>query len=86
MATHAVPPISLCVSLELLMQMLRGMDGEVTMVIREEQPQDRSDQIKHYLISHPDVSLREAGEHLGCSPATVQKYRKQLLVISSGGE
>lgn len=86
MATHAVPPISLCVSLELLMQMLRGMDGEVTMVIREEQPPDRSDQIKQYLISHPDVSLREAGEYLKCSPATVQKYRKQLPVIPSGDE
>jgi hypothetical protein len=86
MATHAVPPVSLCVSLELLMQMFRGMNGEATMVIREEQPPDRSDQIRQYLINHPDVSLREAGDYLKCSPATVQRYRKQLQVMSSGGE
>ena len=99
-ASHAIPPLALCISLELFMEMLKTCSeiypicspvinerSEPDQVINDP---DRGEQILEYLRSHPDQSGRQAAKILRCAPGTVSKYREKLKMefpsISSGGE
>ena len=86
MAIHAIPPISLCVSLELLMQMIRSIDNDVPAVIISDHPETNGDRIKQYLINNPGKTIRDAASDLSCSPATVSKYKRQLHFITIGDQ
>lgn len=96
-ASHAIPPLALCISLELFMEMLKTCSEVYSPVINERSEPgqvindpDRGEQILEYLRSHPDQSGRQAAKILGCAPGTVSKYREKLKVefpsISSEGE
>jgi len=76
-ASHAVPPIALCVSMELLMLVLRYTIGHEP----DEQPiepikkSEKGELIKQYFIDHPDSTVDDCHEHFGFSKTTINKYK-----------
>ena len=93
-AAHAVPPVALCVSIELLMIIVRsdltGHDDteddtplvqDVSLVQQEENSPDRMttmEKIKHHFCEHPGCTHAAAAEALGVSRSTVSRHMKSL--------
>ena len=81
-AAHAVPPVALCVSIELLMMCIKS-DLKVQPVQPEQPmstpaPMSTPDKIVQYFKEHPMSSHAQAAEALGLSRSTVSRHMKNL--------
>ena len=85
-ASHAIPPIALCVSLELLMMILKS---DLSVIAEPEKkpetpkrnlrtPKNETDNlIEAYFLDHPEASINRARKDLGISWKTVNDYRNK---------
>jgi hypothetical protein len=86
MASHAIPPVSLCISLELLMEMLRGYSTEekpIQKMTKNEEsdnlnPDKKLSPLMEFIRDNPDKTAKEIAKLKKCAVGTVNKYRSQL--------
>ncbi|MDX8551777.1 hypothetical protein KHC33_04100 [Methanospirillum sp. J.3.6.1-F.2.7.3] len=59
-ASHAIPPISLCISVEVLMNIIRSdLTAGVTASPQLADKEDRGERIRSYIELHPDVTAAD---------------------------
>ncbi len=84
-SAHAIPPIALCVSLELLMMILKSDLSLETTQPKDDSPRTKSkksklknentDRIQNYFLEHPNASINAARKALSVSWHSVKKYK-----------
>ncbi|MBN1165913.1 MAG: DUF2637 domain-containing protein [Methanospirillaceae archaeon] len=74
-ASHAIPPISLCISVELLMSIIRSdLTADVSAPTQLVDKENRADMIRSYIELHPDVTAAEIARSFGITRQTAARY------------
>ena len=85
-ASHAIPPISLCISVEVLMNIIRSdLTAEVTVGVTAS-PQlsdngDRGERIRSYIELHPDVTAADIARSFGITRQTASRHLSKVRVL-----
>lgn len=78
-AAHAVPPVALCVSIELLMMCIKSdLKVQPVQPMSTPAPMSTPDKIVQYFKEQPMSSHAQAAEALGLSRSTVSRHMKNL--------
>jgi len=78
-AAHAVPPVALCVSIELLMMCIKSdLKVQPEQPMSTPAPKSTPDKIVQYFKEQPMSSHAQAAEALGLSRSTVSRHMKNL--------
>lgn len=70
-ASHAIPPISLCISIEVLMSIIRS---DLTAGPQLAESENRPDQIREYIQLHPEVTAAELAKAFGIARQTAARH------------
>lgn len=70
-ASHAIPPISLCISIEVLMSIIRT---DLTAAPQLADAENRPDQIREYIQLHPDVTAADLARRFGIARQTAARH------------
>jgi|GEM_PF-3097765 len=89
-ASHAIPPISLCISVEVLMNIIRSdLTAELTTpVTASPQPADKEDrgsQIRSYIELHPEVTAADIARSFGITRQTASRHLSKVRVMQVEG-
>ena len=80
--TLRVPPISLCISVELLMSIIRSdlttdVSAELTTPPQLADKENRADKIRSYIELHPDVTAADIAGNFGVNEAdSIERYEE----------
>ena len=78
-AAHAVPPVALCVSIELLMMCIKSdLKVQPVQPMSTPAPKSTPDKIVQYFKEQPMSTHAQAAEALGLSRSTVSRHMKNL--------
>ncbi|MGV8108904.1 DUF2637 domain-containing protein [Methanospirillum sp.] len=90
-ASHAIPPISLCISVEVLMNIIRSdLTAEVTAPVTPSpqlaDKEDRGSQIRSYIEMHPDVTAADIARSFGVTRQTASWHLNKVKLLSENGD
>ncbi|MDX8551904.1 hypothetical protein KHC33_04250 [Methanospirillum sp. J.3.6.1-F.2.7.3] len=90
LASHAIPPISLCISVEVLMNIIRSdLTAEVTAGVTASpqlaDKEDRGSQIRSYIELHPDVTAADMARSFGVMRQTASRHLSKMRVLNENG-
>jgi CRP-like cAMP-binding protein len=90
-ASHAIPPISLCISVEVLMNIIRSdLTAEVTTGVTASpqlsDKEDRGTQIRSYIEMHPDVTAADIARSFGVTRQTASRHLNKVKVMIDNGD
>jgi predicted XRE-type DNA-binding protein len=79
-AAHAVPPVALCVSIELLMMCIKSdLKVQPEPPMSTPAPMSTKERILHYFKEQPMSTHTQAAEALGISRSTVSRHAKRRV-------
>ena len=84
-ASHAIPPISLCISVEVLMNIIRSdLTAELTAPMTASpqlaDKEDRGERIRSYIELHPDVTAADLARSFGITRQTASRHLSKVRV------
>ena len=88
--TLRVPPISLCISVELLMSIIRSdlttdVSAELTTPPQLADKENRTEKIRSYIELHPDVTAADIAGNFGVTRQTASRYLSKVKTMKEKG-
>ncbi|PWR69545.1 MarR family transcriptional regulator [Methanospirillum stamsii] len=88
--SYAIPPISLCISVEVLMNIIRSdltteLTTPVTASPQLADKEDRGERIRSYIELHPDVTAADITRSFGVTRQTASRHLNKVRVAHGEG-